>query len=222
MIFYVEREKLLDAEDELKDYIKLYVIENAVIDVPVRGNNTDDDYITKEEGYMPDILIPLDETNKTIGIGKIKSVYVDVNIPEDIEAGKYAIRFKVKSLGEEEWETFEVSVVMYLTIIDCVLEKNDEFIYTEWFHTDCIATTHNVEAYSEKHWELIDKYMKSAVGMGVNMILTPVFTPSLDTAEGYERLCVQLVEIAKKDGKYTFDFTKLKRWIAICKKNLEG
>lgn len=207
-----------EVESDLKEYIKLYSVENAVMDLPVKGK-TDEYHITKEEGLMPDLLIPLEEADNTVSVGKIKSVYVDINLPEDIEAGKYAIRFKASYTDIEEWETMDCSVVMYLYVLDAVLDKDDDFIYTEWFHTDCIASTHNVQVYSEEHWELIDKYMKSAVDMGVNMILTPVFTPALNTKFGYERLCVQLVDIKKTEDKYSFDFSKLGRWIELCKKN---
>jgi hypothetical protein len=45
------------------------------------------------------------------------------------------------------------------------------------------------------------------------MVLTPVFTPPLDTAPGGERPTVQLVRVTLEDGAYGFDFTLLDRWI---------
>jgi hypothetical protein len=50
------------------------------------------------------------------------------------------------------------------------------------------------------------------------MILTPVFTPPLDTAVGGERLTTQLVGVVRDGGQYTFDFTLLDRWIGICER----
>lgn len=47
---------------------------------------------------------------------------------------------------------------------------------------------------------LIGNYMDAAVKCGVNMILTPVLTPPLDTAVGTERPTVQLVDIEVRDG----------------------
>ena len=54
---------------------------------------------------------------------------------------------------------------------------------------------HNVPVYSEKHWELIDKYMSLAHDVGINLILTPVITPPLDTAKGTKRTCTQLASV---------------------------
>ena len=48
------------------------------------------------------------------------------------------------------------------------------------------------------------------------MILTPIFTPPLDTAVGGERRTVQLVGITKTGSEYSFDFTLLERWINLC------
>ncbi|MBR2181057.1 MAG: DUF4091 domain-containing protein, partial [Oscillospiraceae bacterium] len=50
----------------------------------------------------------------------------------------------------------------------------------------------------------------------VNMILTPIFTPPLDTEIGSERPTVQLVRIIKNGGKYSFDFSLLDRWVDMC------
>jgi hypothetical protein len=53
----------------------------------------------------------------------------------------------------------------------------------------------------------------------MNMILTPAFTPPLDTEIGAERATVQLVDVYKDGTSYKFGFDKLSRWIDICLKN---
>jgi hypothetical protein len=50
------------------------------------------------------------------------------------------------------------------------------------------------------------------------MILTPIFTPPLDTTVGGERPTVQLVRVAKTESGYTFDFSLLERWVKMCRK----
>ena len=59
--------------------------------------------------------------------------------------------------------------------------------------------------------------MRMAAEHGMNMILTPVFTPALDTEIGKERPCTQLVEITKNDAGYHFDFARLARWVETAK-----
>lgn len=57
-------------------------------------------------------------------------------------------------------------------------------------------------------------FMQNAVRYGVNMLLTPIFTPPLDTAVGGERPTVQLVEVTEEDG-YRFGFDRLKRYMDL-------
>jgi hypothetical protein len=64
---------------------------------------------------------------------------------------------------------------------------------------------------------VIESFIRVAVENGINMILTPIFTPELDTYIGGERLTTQLVDITREmDGTYTFGFEKLDRWLEIC------
>lgn len=51
-------------------------------------------------------------------------------------------------------------------------------VHTEWFHADCLATWYGVEPLSEEHWTILGKYMKNAAAYGINLLLTPVFTPA--------------------------------------------
>ena len=82
------------------------------------------------------------------------------------------------------------------------------------FHYDCLATYYNVEIFSERHWEIIENFIKTFVKCGNNTLLTPVFTPPLDTYVGGERPTVQLVGVTlDAEGKYTFDFSLLTKFM---------
>jgi len=89
---------------------------------------------------------------------------------------------------------------------------------THWLHCDCLARYYNTPVFSDRHFEIIESFIKTAVGHGINMILTPVFTPPLDTAPGGERLTTQLVGIRVHGVQYEFDFSLLDRWIDICER----
>src|SRR5690625_4929965 len=53
--------------------------------------------------------------------------------------------------------------------------------------------------------------------MLVTVVLTPTRTPPLDTAEEHTRPVVQLVGITDTGAGYTFDFSRLDRWLGICR-----
>jgi len=216
----------VEVMSELKDSIKIYAVENAVMDYVVDGYETDDDYITKEPGLMPDILLPFEENGSVKMIsGMSKAIWIRVDVPKDIPAGDYEVNVRIKSICKNGLghpvtnpdEGYDVTKTFTLNVIDaCIPEQKT--VYSQWFHADCIADCHNVPVYSEKHWNLIEKYIETAVDTGINMIFMPVITPPLDTLPGTTRTCVQLVDIKKTGDTYTFNFDKVKKWISICKK----
>lgn len=216
-------------ESELSEYIKIYSVENSPMDYTVYDESrapSDDDYITKTPGLMPDLLLPIEEKGAIKLVeGTSKAIWVRIDVPKDIIAGSYDIKIRLKSIVKdglgnavgEGSEGFDVTKTFTLNVINAQM-PNQETIYTQWFHADCISDYYNVPIYSEKHWELIESYIKTAVETGINMILVPVITPPLDTMPGTARPCVQLTDIKKEGNKYFFNFDKLRRWIFLCKK----
>ncbi|MFQ9394338.1 MAG: glycoside hydrolase domain-containing protein [Lachnospiraceae bacterium] len=90
--------------------------------------------------------------------------------------------------------------------------------HTEWFHSDCLANYYGEEVFSEEYWRIVENFVKTAVKHRYNMLLTPIFTPPLDTAVGGERRTVQLVDVTvQADGSYAFGFEKLDRWVEMGK-----
>ena len=93
-----------------------------------------------------------------------------------------------------------------------------KLIHTKWFHCDGLSQYYHTEVFSEEHWKIIENFIRTAAEGGINMILMPVHTPPLDTRPGGERLTTQLVQISFDNGRYRFDMSQVKRWIAMCKK----
>ena len=70
-------------------------------------------------------------------------------------------------------------------------------LHTEWLHTDCLADYYRLAVFSPDYWRALRHFVSCAVHAGVNMLLTPLFTPPLDTAVGGERTTVQLVRVTR-------------------------
>lgn len=207
-----------EINSELKDYITLYFVRDVIIDFATYPICNCDDYLTKEPGTMPDLLIPLKNQNNFQTITKQPAAFwVKVDTPDNFKDGIYPITIKT-TIEADGSETCQKDITLNLEVLSAKLPEQ-RTIFTQWFHADCIATAHNVEIYSEEHWDLIEKYIKTAGELGINMILTPTLSPALDTLPGTSRPCTQLVKITKEGCTYRFDFTLLKRWIDICLKN---
>ncbi len=172
-----------------------------------------DEYAVIEPCRIPDALFPLDEGN-SISLEPNETVVLLVTAHMDsapAEAGIYDINVNFA------YDDVKIAKTFKLDVIDALLPEKF-FMYTNWFHCDSIALTHNEPVFTEKFWVLLEKYMLAAKRVGMNMILTPIFTPALDTEIGSERLTVQLVDVEKIGDKYIFEFSKLRRWVALAKK----
>ena len=199
----------LTCESELS--VSFERVENVPVRVPCYPNRADGGYLRKKAGIYPDLLVPMDIGDDVqIVSEQLYSIYGTVKVPEHTEAGDYTVSvgFLMES-GEEIRESFTLSV------IGAVLPKQ-ELLVTEWVHYDCIADAHGLEIFSEEHWQAIENYLKTAIDNGINTILTPVFTPPLDTAIGWERPTVQLVDVEKDGDTYRFGFDKFRRFVSLC------
>ncbi len=205
----------VEVDSDLKDNIKLREAALAPSDLPCY--NFDDNYLSESAGLFPDPLCELSGNSVKAMPFQWRSLWVTVAVPSQCLAGRHGIKISLKSSELEPDCCIEASETFSLDILPVEMPRQ-KLIHTEWFHTDCIATHYNVEVWSEKHWELVEKYVKNAVDHGINMILTPVFTPPLDTQVGGERPTVQLVDVLKKGNSYSFGFSRLKRWIEMLKR----
>lgn len=197
-------------ESELEKYITIRAVGNVPSELPCYPDKTL--YAERTEpGLFPDVLFPVKESH-FIKPSNWFSLWITVELPENVEAGKYDIKVKLYK-DEEELSSNKLT----LTVIDAVLPEQT-LINTEWFHADCIADYFNVPVFSEEHWTYIESFMEAFLKCGNNMILTPIFTPPLDTDIGGERTTVQLVDVKKENGAYSFNFDKFRRWVELAKK----
>ena len=206
-------------ETALANNVKLYVVKDAYMDTPVTEIVEKEDYITLEPGFMPDILIPLEETNNCLFMRTgINTIWVKVDIPKNITPGIYPVKIKLIFKIPNGEDILTINKMMMIEVISAVMPEQ-KLIYTRWLYLDCIAMSHNVEIFSQAHWNLIEEYISAASDVGINMILVPIHTPPLDTEIGAKRQCVQLVDIEKKGEEYVFSFERFNRFIDICKRN---
>ena len=84
-----------------------------------------------------------------------------------VEAGIYEItvEFKYERKAEKEDVLYTAVKTLQVEIIDAYLPEQT-LCYTQWFHADCLASHYKVEIFSEKHWEIIENFMKTAVKNG--------------------------------------------------------
>ena len=181
--------------------INIYTVEHVKSGLPMQKKGADDYYRFSKSGYYPDLLLPVEgKINLKKGITVL---WLEVDARQN-EAGMYRIELQLE----------DKKTAVGVEIIDADLDFKD-FVYTCWFHTDCLMSYYKLEAFSEEYWRVTENFLKTAAEYGMNCVLTPIFTPPLDTAVGKERPTVQLVDITLNKGEYSFNFDKLTQWIEM-------
>lgn len=200
----------VNIESDLNPHIKVRSVGLVPSEFPIYDDH-DENILRNKPGLFPDPLYEVDAEGITAFLKQWRSIWITVNVHEECEAGDYPVRisFELDSGEKLAEELFTLSV------IPAQLPKQN-LIHTQWFHTDSIMEYYGVEVFSEDYWLWVEKYIETAVNHGINMILTPLFTPPLDTEIGSERPTVQLVDVEKIGESYHFSFDKLKRWINMC------
>lgn len=208
-----------EIKSKLKDYITVRNVENVPGEMMLYPGWKDDAVISDKPGLYPDILMPLSENVIYPHEGMHDALWFTIDTLGEAPAGVYdiTVEFKYEKKAEETGEEDVVHTAektIQLEIIDAYLPEQ-KLMYTQWFHADCLASYYNVDVFSEEHWQIMENFMKVAVKNGHNVIFTPVFTPPLDTKVGGERPTTQLLDIFVDNGKYSFGFEKLDRWIEL-------
>lgn len=212
IVFYAKKGEVISfsIHSPLSEYLKFYHVRM------IRGGYTEnkkitDDYYLAPKEFYPDLLMPLNETSFTAQNDGCNCVWVQL-AGEDLPTGNYDINV----LSDNG------TCGIRIDVIDAYLPKQT-LIYTNWFHTDCLMSIYGFEAFSDEYWHTVEEFLQHAAEYGMNCVLTPLFTPPLDTKVGGERPTVQLVDVkVTGKNKYSFSFEKLDKWIEMCERcNIE-
>lgn len=193
---------------DLTEYIRVRSVLSVAVHYPALQKDDPSPYLRTSPGLYPDLLRPLHYDGQlTLPAGQTQTLWISADLPEALAAGTYTVTI---SVGDAETR-----------VTVCILSHAlppQRLIHTEWLYVDCLADFYHVPVFSEAHWEIIAHYIRTAVKNGINMILTPIFTPELDTYIGGERTTTQLVGIRVVGAeRYEFDFSLLGRWIELCR-----
>lgn len=206
-------------EGPSRDHVSL----DIAADIPVRVRmaksvpvglaafpDADADYLRKSPGLYPDLLDEVGGEKWRAYSNLWTCAWIDA---ENAPAGLHEIAVRLKSADG----TVLTRAVFRLDVIAARLPKQ-ELIHTKWFHCDALCQYYGVEMWSEEFWRICENFVAAMPKRGINMLLTPIHTPPLDTREGGERMTCQLVDVYAGNSGYSFGFEKLGRWVAMAKR----
>ena len=153
----------VSVDSPLAEHIRLYRVQEAVMDLPATEDITGEDYLAQTAGTMPDILMPLAVDTCAFSTGRSGKavVWVNVDLPQNTAAGEYPVRLVFTAREQAQIETQTMTAEMTI-VVKSTAALPHTLPYTRWFYLDCIAVAHDVPVFSERHWQLIEKYIEAA------------------------------------------------------------
>ena len=195
-------------ESDIADKLHVYRIDCVPVKRTVFFHKSlaDDNYISMDPGLYPDLLQELSGEKIPLRY-YFQGLWIEAD--RDVDPGKHEIKITLTDRDST------VTHLMTLEVLKLRLPEQT-LIYGVTVHADCIADYYGLEVFSQKHWEMLEKFIKLSVEYGSNALVPPIFTPPVDTFVGGERTTVQLVGIKKSGNSYSFDFSLFDRYIKMC------
>lgn len=207
---YATKKNRIEVRGDLASYVTLRTVEN--VPVSYTAPEADDYYTGKEPGLYPDLLKPIGALGIVLPCRQWKSVWVSLEKKEGLPIGRHELTF---SLFDEGGTT--LSELRYTAEVIGASSPKNQLKLTNWIHYDCISRAGKTRPFTKKFYSVFEKYLSAYTDCGFNMLLTPIFTPPLDTERGSERMTAQLVDVTVENGKYRFDFSKLEEFVRFAR-----
>ncbi len=183
--------------------------------------------VLDDDGYRrPDILLTQDVIEVEGGIPQ--TVYFEMMIPFDAKAGKYDGSVSVcQSLNFAD-EVKIATLPFSVEVADFEMPEKSErrFHLDLWQHNSNIARKHDVSLWSDEHFAVMESYVKTLgeLGQSAATVIVADGTWSGQGCMGDYRREANMFEYSiisttrSKDGKYSYDYTAMRRYIDLCAK----
>ncbi len=139
----------------------------------------------------------------------VRPVWLTFAIPADAVAGDYKSTLNLYA-GGSKVEDFEIA----LNVVDQVLPEPSEWLYhlDLWQHPSAVARVHNLEVWSDAHFEKMKPLMKMLADGG-QKVITATLNMDPWNNQCYDAYADMIVWTKNKDRSWTFDYTIFDKWV---------
>ena len=137
-----------------------------------------------------------------------RGLWLTVDIPQNVVPGTYKGTVEVTAGGKTRTCTYKVKV------LDRVLPSPAEWSFhlDLWQNPYAVARVHNVELWSEEHFDVLRPYMLKLASGGQKAITATLIDRPWD-GQTYDPFGSMVTWIRKADGTWMYDFTIFDLWV---------
>jgi len=161
-------------------------------------------------GMLPDPLYPLTKVDATPYASR--SFWVTLNVPANVDPGVHVC--KVKLAWTEGKTAKQKELLVKVNVARLVLKPRHDFHVTHWYRGEATSIYYKTELYSERWWQLTRAQMKDLIDHGNDVAFIQNF---FEFRVVFKKPCQMLVINESSPGKYTFDWTNIKRFVDMCR-----
>lgn len=194
-------------------------LDSGAVNMKLVGLIEDDDRQLKS-----DLL--LDQPFIYVEARKVQAVWVEVKIGRDVKPGIYEAHITISGHRMFEDEEILGEQSFKIKVADLLLDSPAQYsFYLDlWQHNSNIARKYEVPLWSEKHFEIIERYVEALAALGqkaITVIASEI--PWSGQFSSYDRVNpsntfeYSTVRVAlSAEGKWKYDFSPLNRYVRLC------
>ena len=149
-----------------------------------------------------------DENPSIVPMGGYRGLWLTVQVPQDVAPGTYKGYVELECEGKTAKYNYSVKVLGR----KLPSPKEWNFHLDLWQNPYAVARVHNVEVWSDKHFEVLRPYMLKLASAGQKAITATLIDRPWD-GQTYDPFGSMVTWIKKADGTWLYDFTIFDRWV---------
>ena len=149
-----------------------------------------------------------DENPSIVPMGGYRGLWLTVQVPQDAAPGTYKGYVELECEGKTAKYNYSVKVLGR----KLPSPKKWSFHLDLWQNPYAVARVHNVEVWSDKHFEVLRPYMLKLASAGQKAITATLIDRPWD-GQTYDPFGSMVTWIKKADGTWLYDFTIFDRWV---------
>ncbi|MGI6574160.1 MAG: glycoside hydrolase domain-containing protein [Fermentimonas sp.] len=155
----------------------------------------------------PDMLDTLECFN--LEAKAVRPLWLTIHIPADAKADNYKGKVTLHAKKQRS-QSFDIE----LNVVDRVLPEPSEWLYhlDLWQHPTAVARVHNLELWSDAHFEKMRPLMKMLADGG-QKVITATLNKDPWNHQCYDAYADMITWTKNEEGSWTFDYTVFDRWV---------
>lgn len=149
-----------------------------------------------------------DENPSIVPMGGYRGLWLTVQVPQDAAPGTYKGYVELECEGKTAKYNYSVKVLGR----KLPSPKEWSFHLDLWQNPYAVARVHNVEVWSDRHFEVLRPYMLKLASAGQKAITATLIDRPWD-GQTYDPFGSMVTWIKKADGTWLYDFTIFDRWV---------